>query len=177
MPSVTSGRSWKIFLRRLTAARAWSLTSGSLRRDLGQANEYPVCRAAELADARKIRIAPVDDGVVADEQKTIDLYFRSGLIKQQLNAADIVDHSFSDAVGKGSEPSAGKADLRNSVLFPKRSTSRIWSGTGRRIDELPDIFIDIWRHQFNWRTLPCQKAASRSSSRIREIEYLRSFLD
>ena len=26
----------------------------------------------------KIRIAPIDDGVVADEQKTIDLYFRVG---------------------------------------------------------------------------------------------------
>ena len=43
----------------------------------------------------------MNDGVVADEQKTIDLYFRSGLIKQQLNAADIVDRSFSDAIGKG----------------------------------------------------------------------------
>jgi sulfonate transport system substrate-binding protein len=42
-----------------------------------------------------------NDGVVADEQKTIDLYFRSGLIKQKLNAADIVDRSFSDAIGKG----------------------------------------------------------------------------
>src|SRR5258708_33154526 len=49
----------------------------------------------------KIRIAPIDDGVVADEQKTIDLYFRSGLIKQKLNAADIVDRSFSVPFGKG----------------------------------------------------------------------------
>ncbi len=49
----------------------------------------------------KIRVAPIDDGVVADEQKTIDLYFRAGLVKQKLNAADIVDRSFSDAVGKG----------------------------------------------------------------------------
>jgi len=39
--------------------------------------------------------------VVADEQKTIDLYFRSGLIKQKLNAADIVDRSFANAIGKG----------------------------------------------------------------------------
>jgi sulfonate transport system substrate-binding protein len=49
----------------------------------------------------KIRITPIDDDVVADEQKTIDLYFRSGLIKQNLNAADIVDRSFSEAIGKG----------------------------------------------------------------------------
>jgi sulfonate transport system substrate-binding protein len=39
--------------------------------------------------------------VVAGEQQTIDLYFRAGLIKQKLNAADIVDRSFSDAIGKG----------------------------------------------------------------------------
>jgi len=49
----------------------------------------------------KIRLARVDDGVVADEQKTIDLYFRSGLIKKKLNAADIVDRSFAGAIGKG----------------------------------------------------------------------------
>jgi len=48
----------------------------------------------------KIRLARVDDGVVADEQKTIDLYFRSGLIKKKLNAADIVDRSFAGATGK-----------------------------------------------------------------------------
>jgi sulfonate transport system substrate-binding protein len=39
------------------------------------------------------RIAPIDDGVVADEQKTIDLHFRSGLTKQQLNAEQIADRS------------------------------------------------------------------------------------
>jgi len=49
----------------------------------------------------KIRITANDDSVVADEQKTIDLYFRSGLIKQKLNAAGIVDRSFADAIGKG----------------------------------------------------------------------------
>ena len=49
----------------------------------------------------KIRIAPVDDSAVADEQQTIDLYFRNGLIKQKLNAADILDRSFSGAIDKG----------------------------------------------------------------------------
>lgn len=37
-----------------------------------------------------IRIAPIDDGAVADEQSRIDLYFRKGLIKQDLEAAEIV---------------------------------------------------------------------------------------
>ena len=47
----------------------------------------------------KIRIAPIVN-VVADEQQTIDRYFRWGLIKQKLNATDIVDRSFSAVVGK-----------------------------------------------------------------------------
>ena len=34
------------------------------------------------------------------EQSTIDLYFRAGLIKQKLNASDIVDRSFADAIAK-----------------------------------------------------------------------------
>jgi len=48
----------------------------------------------------KIRIAPIDDSVVADEQSTIDLYFRWVLIKQKLDAAEIVDRSFADAIAK-----------------------------------------------------------------------------
>ena len=72
-----------------------------LCRDLGQADEHSARRAAQLAEPGKDPVAPIDDGVVADEQKTIDLYFRAGLIKQKLNAADIVDRSFADAIGKG----------------------------------------------------------------------------
>jgi sulfonate transport system substrate-binding protein len=49
----------------------------------------------------KIHVAPIDDGVVLDEQRTIDLYFRSGLINQRPNAGDIVDPSFSAAIEKG----------------------------------------------------------------------------
>ena len=49
----------------------------------------------------KIRVAPIDDGVVADVQKTTELYFRAGLIKQKLDAAEIVDRSFTSAIGKG----------------------------------------------------------------------------
>jgi sulfonate transport system substrate-binding protein len=50
----------------------------------------------------RIRIAPIDNAVVSDEQKTIDLYFHSGLIKRKLDASDVVDRSFSDAA-KGSD--------------------------------------------------------------------------
>jgi sulfonate transport system substrate-binding protein len=36
--------------------------------------------------------------VVADEQKTIDLYFRAGLIQTQLDAGAVLDRSFNDPV-------------------------------------------------------------------------------
>jgi sulfonate transport system substrate-binding protein len=90
------------FLRRLTAARAWSLTNvGAYAETWGKLMNIPPAVPLNWLSRAKIRIAPIDDGVVADEQKTIDLYFRSGLIKQKLDAADIVDRSFSDAIGKG----------------------------------------------------------------------------
>ena len=90
------------FLRRLTAARAWSQSNvGIYAETWGKLMNIPPAVPLNWLSRAKIRVAPVDDGVVADEQKTIDLYFRSGLIKQNLNAADIVDRSFSSAIGKG----------------------------------------------------------------------------
>jgi sulfonate transport system substrate-binding protein len=49
----------------------------------------------------KIRLVPIDDSVGGDEQKTIDLYFLSGLISRKLDASDILDRSFSEAIAKG----------------------------------------------------------------------------
>jgi sulfonate transport system substrate-binding protein len=90
------------FLRRLTAARAWSLTHvNAYAESWGRLMNIPPAVPLNWLSRAKIRIAPIDDGVVADEQTTIDLYFRSGLIKQRLNAADIVDRSFAIAIGKG----------------------------------------------------------------------------
>jgi sulfonate transport system substrate-binding protein len=90
------------FLRRLTAAGAWSQSNVSAYAETwGKLMNIPSAVPLNWLSRAKIRIVPIDDGLVADEQKTIDLYFRSGLIKQQLNAADIVDRSFSDAIGKG----------------------------------------------------------------------------
>ena len=89
-------------LRRLTAARAWSQDHvDGYAETWGKLMNIPPAVPLNWLSRAKIRIAPIDDGVVADEQKTIDLYFRSGLIKQKLNAADIVDRSFSDVIGKG----------------------------------------------------------------------------
>jgi sulfonate transport system substrate-binding protein len=90
------------FVRRLTAARAWSAGNvSSYAETWGKLMNIPTSVPLNWLTRAKIRITPIDDDVVADEQKTIDLYFRSGLIKQNLNASDIVDRSFSDAIGKG----------------------------------------------------------------------------
>ena len=90
------------FVRRLAAARAWSLGNvNSYAATWGKLMNIPTAVSLNWLTRAKIRIAPIDDGVVADEQKTIDLYFRSGLIKQNLTASDIVDRSFSEAIGKG----------------------------------------------------------------------------
>jgi sulfonate transport system substrate-binding protein len=90
------------FLRRLTAARAWSLTNVSAYAETwGKLMGLPPAVPLNWLSRAKIRVASIDDGVVTDEQKTIDLYFRAGLIKQKLDAADTVERSFSSAIGKG----------------------------------------------------------------------------
>jgi len=90
------------FVRRLAAARAWSAGNvQSYAETWGRLMNIPTAVPLNWLTRAKIRIAPIDEGVIADEQKTIDLYFRSGLIKQKLDAANIVDRSFSEAIGKG----------------------------------------------------------------------------
>jgi sulfonate transport system substrate-binding protein len=90
------------FVRRLAAARAWSQTNvAGYAETWGRLMNIPTPVPLNWLTRAKIRIAAIDDGMVADEQKTIDLYYRWALIKQTLNAAEIVDRSFSDAIGKG----------------------------------------------------------------------------
>jgi len=90
------------FVRRLTAARAWSQDHvESYAETWGKLMSIPAAVPLNWLKRAKIRITPIDDGVVADEQQTIDLYLRAGLIKQKLNASDIVDRSFSEAIIKG----------------------------------------------------------------------------
>jgi sulfonate transport system substrate-binding protein len=89
------------FLRRLTTARAWSLSNvGAYAETWGKLMNIPPAVPLNWLSRAKIHVGPIDDSVVVGEQQTIDLYFRAGLIKQKLNAADIVDRSFADAIGK-----------------------------------------------------------------------------
>jgi sulfonate transport system substrate-binding protein len=89
------------FTRRLTAARAWSLDHVEFYAESwGKLMNIPPAVPLNWLKRAKIRVAPIDDGVVADEQKTIDLYVRTGLIKEPLKAAEIVDRSFTDVIVK-----------------------------------------------------------------------------
>ncbi|MGY4477675.1 ABC-type nitrate/sulfonate/bicarbonate transport system substrate-binding protein [Bradyrhizobium sp. USDA 3364] len=90
------------FVRRLAAARAWSQTNvEGYAATWGRLMNIPPAVPRNWLTRARIRIAPIDDSVVADEQKTIDLYDRWGLIRHKINAADIVDRSFGAAVEKG----------------------------------------------------------------------------
>ena len=89
------------FVKRLTAARAWSQSHvEGYAETWGKLMNIPPAVAVNWLSRAKITIAPIDDAVIADEQKTIDLYFRAGLIKQKLDAGAIVDRSFSEAIAK-----------------------------------------------------------------------------
>jgi sulfonate transport system substrate-binding protein len=90
------------FVRRLAAARAWSQDHvDSYAETWGKLMNIPSEVPRNWLGRAKIRITPIDDAVVADEQKTIDLYARNGLIGSRLVASDIVDRSFADAIVKG----------------------------------------------------------------------------
>ncbi len=90
------------FVRRLTIARAWSQDHvEGYAETWGKLMNIPPAVALNWLKRARIRIAPIDDTVVADEQSTIDLYVRTGLIKQQLKAFDILERSFTEAIAKG----------------------------------------------------------------------------
>jgi sulfonate transport system substrate-binding protein len=90
------------FVRRLAAARAWSLGNvNGYAETWAKLMNIPTVVALNWLARAKIRLVLIDDSVVADEQKTIDLYFRSGLIGRKLDASDIVDRSFTEAIAQG----------------------------------------------------------------------------
>jgi sulfonate transport system substrate-binding protein len=90
------------FVRRLAAARAWSQDHADVYAETwGRLMNIPSVVASNWLRRAKIRITPIDDDVVTDEQKTIDLYVRAGLIAQKLVAGEVVDRSFAQAIAKG----------------------------------------------------------------------------
>ncbi|MDR3467776.1 MAG: ABC transporter substrate-binding protein [Xanthobacteraceae bacterium] len=87
------------FLRRLAAARAWSRDHVDDYANVwGALMGIPARVAVNWLSRANIRLAPIDDRVLAGEQATIDLYARAGLIAHPIKAVDIVDQGFADAV-------------------------------------------------------------------------------
>jgi len=89
------------FVRRLTLARAWSQSPANIEsyaETWGKLMSIPKNVPLQWFKRAKIGIAAIDESVVSDEQSTIDLYFRTGLIKEKLDAKAIVDPSFNEAI-------------------------------------------------------------------------------
>jgi len=90
------------FVQRLAAARAWSLGNvESYAETWGRLMNIPPVVPLNWLKRAKVRIVPIDHAVVADEQKTIDLYARAGLINGRLDASAILDSSFAAAIVRG----------------------------------------------------------------------------
>ncbi len=93
------------FVARLANARRWGL---------GHIDDYAKTWSAivglpievgEKVHARaKIQPTPIDASVIADEQRTIDLYYRSGLIGRSIDASTIVSAVFTPAIAAALAP-------------------------------------------------------------------------
>ena len=90
------------FLRRLAKARAWSLTHvDEYATTWANLFSLDVAIPKRWLNRARIRLAPIDATTVADEQTTIDLYARNGLIKAGLQSGQILDSSFTSAIEGG----------------------------------------------------------------------------
>ncbi len=87
------------FLHRLAQARRWALThKDDYARVLAAEIGVSVPVARRTLDEGDITPVPVDDQVVADEQRTADRYLRARLLHARLDAGPIFDRSFNAAV-------------------------------------------------------------------------------
>ncbi|WP_158808900.1 ABC transporter substrate-binding protein [Beijerinckia sp. L45] len=90
------------FITRLSRARTWSLSHiDDYAATWGKLVGLPPKVPQLWLSRAQIKLAPIDDSVVTDEQNTIDLYVRNNLIKTKLKADDIVDKTFAGAIEKG----------------------------------------------------------------------------
>jgi sulfonate transport system substrate-binding protein len=87
------------FVHRLVLARAWSRDhTDAYAESWGRLMGIAPAVAAHWLNRAQIRLAPIDDQVLAGEQATIDLYVRAGLIAPALKADAVVDRSFTEAI-------------------------------------------------------------------------------
>lgn len=89
------------FVRRQATARAWSRSHvADYAASWGRLMGIPAEVALHWLQRARIEVGPIDGDVVAGEQQTIDLYHRAGLIGRRLDAGEVVDRSFTDAIGQ-----------------------------------------------------------------------------
>jgi len=90
------------FVTRYARARAWGIHNAvSYGKTWSQLVGLPEEVGVKVVERNHTIATPVGADVVADEQTTIDLYLRSGLISKRLEAASLVDPSFTAVIATG----------------------------------------------------------------------------
>jgi sulfonate transport system substrate-binding protein len=93
------------FVRRMSAARRWSLANPDAHGDRwATLMGVPAAVPRHWFSRAQIRAVPIDDTVVADEQRVIDLFAQAGLLRQRFEAAAALDRSFNDAIQSAESP-------------------------------------------------------------------------
>jgi sulfonate transport system substrate-binding protein len=84
---------------RLAKARSWALDHLDVYAESWSALVGLTPQVGrKVYERSRYRVFPIDEGVIADEQKTIDLYARFGLITTRLDAARILSPIFTPAL-------------------------------------------------------------------------------
>jgi sulfonate transport system substrate-binding protein len=87
------------FVGRLAKARNWGTSNYPAYAEIwSRLVGLPQEVALQYLSRQAVRPVAIDDTVAADEQKTIDLYLRAGLIRTPVDADAILDRSFNDPV-------------------------------------------------------------------------------
>lgn len=87
------------FVRRLVVARRWAdLNRERYAAYWAKLMGFPEAVPLHWFTRTQERIVVTDDAVIRDEQLVIDLYARSGLLRQRFEAASAFDASFNDAI-------------------------------------------------------------------------------
>ena len=93
------------FVGRLARARTWGLENlDSYAATWGQIVGLPREVGVKMYRRGEWRATAIDASVVVDEQKTIDLYVRFGLISKRIEASKVVDPIFTPAIVAGAKP-------------------------------------------------------------------------
>jgi sulfonate transport system substrate-binding protein len=90
------------FVRRLAAARSWANANvAGYAKTWSELMNVPAPVAQHWFERAGTRVVQIDDAVAVDEQKNIDLYTRARLVRRRIEARDLLDSSFNEAIQAG----------------------------------------------------------------------------